>query len=341
MRCQTIIYIILCVVCLSGIFVTPVQAQDGLPGSPAFGYGVCLQIGGHQIETAVQIASNYGVDWLTIDFNWAKYWPDANSDPQWGELDRAMNAIGNTSIAAMVSIYNAPAWAMEAAGPSSAWTSELVLRLARRYPQHLLAFEIFPGANTVQGWGTTPNASAYVQLLHSVDNALRSAGQRQTTLATGLNPVEGAQPALGFLQSLYDAGLGTQIPIISLRIPSVVYPPSTSPDEVADYTLRFYEQVRQVMLANGHQNGLIWITRFEWGDGQSAETQSQAEWLQNAYIAMRKQLYIGTASFYCLNDASTATNLLNTDGSPTLTLNSLAELIASENGYHTSSSSDG
>jgi hypothetical protein len=86
---------------------------------------------------------------------------------------------------------------------------------------------------------------------------------------------------------------------------------------------------------------LIWLTRFEWGGGQSAETQSQAEWLQNAYIAMRKQLYIGVASFYCLNDTSTGTNLLNTDGSPTLTLNSLGELIASESGHHTSSSSDG
>lgn len=341
MRRQRLAIIFLSVISLSGIFSTPVQAQDGLPGSPAFGYGVCLQIGGYQIETAVQTASNYGIDWLTIDFNWAKYWPDANSDLQWSELDRAMNAIGNTTISVVVSIYNAPPWAMESSGPSSAWTSELALRLARRYPQHLLAFEIFPGANTAQGWGTTPNAAAYVQLLHNVDTALRSASHHQTILASGLTPIEGTQSALGFLQSLYDAGLGTQIPIISLRIPAVAHPPATSPDEVADYTLRFYEQVRQVMLANGHQNGLIWITRFEWAGEQSAETQSQAEWLQNAYIAMRRQLYIGAASFYCLNDASTATNLLNTDGSPTLTLNSLGELIASENGYHTSSSSDG
>ena len=131
MRRQTLVYIFLSVISLSGILATPAHAQDGLPGSPAFGYGVCLQISGHQIETAIQVASNYGIDWLTIDFNWAKYWPDANSDPQWDELDRAMNAISNTSIAVMVSIYNAPAWAMEASGPSSTWTSELALRLAR------------------------------------------------------------------------------------------------------------------------------------------------------------------------------------------------------------------
>jgi len=44
-------------------------AQDGLPGTPGFGYGACLDLEGHHIETAIHIADNYGLDWITIDLD--------------------------------------------------------------------------------------------------------------------------------------------------------------------------------------------------------------------------------------------------------------------------------
>ena len=341
MKPIALIYIALGSICLLGMLATPANAQDGLPGSPAFGYGVCLNIDGSQVEQAVQTASNYGIDWLTIDFNWAKYWPDVNVEPQWSDLDRTMNAVGNSSISVMIAINNAPTWASGVDGPSSSWTSELALRLVRRYPQHLLAIELFPGANTAQGWGSTPNAQAYANLYQDVDHALRSEGHPITVVAVGLNPAEGIPSALNYLQSIYDTGFGLTIPIISLRTPAIAYPPSTSPSEVAEYTLRFYEQARQVMLNNGHQNGLIWVTRFDWRSDQVTDAQSQANWLQNAYITMRPQLYIGMASFYCINETGAVSSLLNSDGSPTAVFNAFGELIASERGYHTASSSDG
>ena len=123
--------------------------------------------------------------------------------------------------------------------------------------------------------------------------------------------------------------------MVSLRLPALAHDPQTPPGEVGDHTLRFYEQARQVMLDNGHQSGLIWITRFDWQPGQVSDAGEGAIWLQQAYLTMRSQLYIGVASFYCLNDPSAPTTLLSADGETTSAFNALGELITAENNHLT------
>ncbi len=333
MRSRTLFYAFLGAIYLLGMATTPAMAQDGLPGSPNFGYGACLDIEGYHIETAVQIASNYGLDWLNIDFDWGRYWPNPDAQPDWGALDNAMEQIGKTNLAVMISVTNAPSWAFDSSGPSSNWTSELVLRLARRYPSNFLAFELFPPANTYQGWGASPNPEAYAALLQSVHNVMQNAGFSHTMIAAGIDPSDDIQTALDFLQYMYSAGVGAYIPVVSLHIPEIAYLPNTAPEEVNGHTLRFFEEARQIMLNNNHQNGLIWITRFEWSPAQVSQPEEQAQWIQYAYLTMRPQLYLGMASFYCLNDPSSATSLLAVDGTPTAAFNALGELIAYEGNY--------
>jgi len=313
---------------LAGV-ASPAQAHDGLPGSPGFGYGACLDLEGHNIESAIHIADKYGLDWITIDLDWAKYWPDPNSVPTWAALDRVMNQIAETNLAVMISITNAPTWAYESTEPSGAWTSELALGLARRYPEDILALEIFPAANT------SFDPAVYADILRSVHNSLANEGFDNTLVAAGIDPSAGKQEALDFLLALYNAGSASYSPVVSLRLPALAHDPKTSPGSVNDYTLRFYEETRQVMLDNGHQSGLIWITRFDWEPGGLANVNEQAIWLQQAYMTMRAQLYIGVASFYCLNDPASPTSLLSTEGEATPVFNALGGLIASENNHLT------
>jgi len=314
---------------------TTAKAQDGLPGEPGFGYGACLDLEGYHFETAIQIADQYGVDWLTIDFDWADYWPNADVSPNWEALDKVMEQIEDTQLAVMISITHPPDWALDSAGPNGAWTSELALRLARRYPGKLLALEIFPAANTPQGWSATPNPQAYADLLRMVHSKLANEGFHDTLIAAGIDPSSGKAEALDFLLDLYNAG-GTDLsPVISLRLPALEHNPITPPSAVSDHTLRFYEEARRVMLDNGHQNDLLWITRFDWSPGGSSDADEQAIWLQQAYLRMRSQLYIGVASFYCLNDPSTPVALLSADGKPTAAFDALGKLIAAENNHLT------
>ncbi|MBC8504994.1 MAG: hypothetical protein ISR58_14255 [Anaerolineales bacterium] len=316
-------------------FPSAVLAQDGLPGTPGFGFGACLDLEGPHLESAIRIADNYGLDWITIDFDWAKYWPKANNSPNWGTLDSVMHQIGGTNMAVMISITNAPAWALDSGGPNHEWTTDLALRLARRYPDDLLALEIFPAANTTHGWGKTPNPTAYAQLLKTIHNTLTNEGFNNTLIAAGIDPSAGKQEALDFLLALYNAGSALYSPVVSIRLPALSHDPKTNPNEVSDHTLRFYEEARQVMLENGHQNGLIWVTRFDWKQGGLSDTNEQAVWLQNAYLTMRSQLYIGVASFYCLNNAESSTALLSNTGKATPVLDALGGLIAAESNHLT------
>jgi hypothetical protein len=314
-------------------FPSTANAQDGLPGEPGFGYGACLDLEGHNLQTAIQTAYIYGLDWITIDFDWADYWPSVEATPNWGALDQAFGYIHDSDMAVMISITNAPGWAMDSNGPSEAWTSELVLRLARRYPENLLALEVFPAANTFHGWGTTPNPGAYTMLLKSVSTTLTDVGFEHPIVVAGIDPSAGKQEALAFLLDLYNAGSMMYSPVISLRLPALAYDPTTPPENVADHTLRFYEEARQVMIDNGHQNGLIWITRFDWEPGQTTDDNHRAIWLQQAYLTMRSQLYIGVASFYCLNDPHAPSALISPEGQATATFNALGEIIAAENNH--------
>jgi hypothetical protein len=313
-----------------GINPNSVMAEEGLPGSPDFGYGVCLDLEGDHIEPSIQVANSYGLDWITIDFDWERYWPSQDISPNWQTLDNVMAKIGPTDLAVMISITNAPDWAKTINGPDTAATANLSLNIVQRYPNNVLAIELFPSANTSFGWGAPPNAKAYAELLLGVQSTLAGNGFNQTLLATGIEPSSNPQAALNFLEDLYALGIASFSPVISLRLPRLSHPPETQPGDVSGYTLRFYEDVRQIMLAYGQQNDLIWITRFDWNPGSLHTTADQAAWLQHAFLTMRSQLYIGVASFYCLNDPSTSTSLISPDGSPTAVFNALGELIAAD-----------
>ena len=195
---------------LLAISPTSAKAEEGLPGSPDFGYGACLDLEGYHIETAIKIANNYGLDWLTIDFDWAYYWSNPDAPPQWDALDRVMAQIQSTNLAVMISITNAPHWAIDALGPNIDSTANLTLELVQRYPGNILAIELFPSANTFSGWGASPNPHAYAKLLEAVQFTLADHGFYQTIIAAGIDPSSNRDEALRFLQGLYDFTARTQ-----------------------------------------------------------------------------------------------------------------------------------
>lgn len=313
-----------------GITPKSVFAEDGLPGSPTFGYGACLDLEGYQLERSIEIASNYGLDWITIDLDWNLYQGKQDIPPDWTVLDRAMTKLSTTQLSVMISITNAPPWAMDANGPDIEKTTTFITELVRRYPQNLLAIELFPAANTLNGWGTSPNPYAYAELIKAVQFSLNNQGLKHTIIAAGLEPSTNQVQTLQYLEDLYSAEATAFLSIISLRLPSITYPPQTNPEDVNSNTIRFYENVRKIMLDNEHQNGLIWVTRFDWHPEYFTQLNAQSEWLQYAYMTMRSQLYIGTASFYCLNGSSSDTSLVSTDGEASIVFNALGELIAAD-----------
>ncbi len=283
-----------------------VRAASGMPDSPNFGYGARLDPGGAEVELAFKAAVGIGLDWIGIDFDWARHWPDPSTPPDLRALDQGMALTQSYHLNVSLAITHPPDWAIAADGPDARLTAELVLLLAQRYAEVLRTIELLPEANTRAGWGAPPNPRLYAALFQTVQTALQSAGSTVVLVAAGLVPAPSTPTAdhmddLLFLKELYQAGAASFIPIISLRLNQVqgeaIHPPQTGLS-----TLRHYEEVRQEMLRNHHANGLIWITAFTWPQQIPQDSYTEIiRWLDQALRLMKSQLYIGVAFYYGLN----------------------------------------
>ena len=284
--------------------VEAVQAAAGQPGTFQFGYGAHLSLQDPALNTVLQVIEKTGFDWIAVDYDWASHWPQRELTPQWEQLDALMLFAQEHGIAVMLSVTNPPSWALKESGPAPRKTANLVVNLLKRYPYSLGAVELFPGPNTVQGWGANPNPADYVQILRYTREALQANALSVEIVVGGLVPLPegeaapGDMPDLDFLRGLYQAQALEYTPVIGVRLPTLAGQPSQSPSTSSgNVVLRHYEQVRQVMLDNGHKNGLIWITGFSWPSELSNAQEQQTQWLQDAYLWISSQLYVGTAFF--------------------------------------------
>jgi hypothetical protein len=320
------------------------EAASGLPETLEFGVGARLDPDGPHLLPAINVAAGIGMDWIAINFEWERMWKNPEELPDLTDINQLVSAARQANLNVMISILNAPGWASGQNGPDPDKTADLVTYLGSQYPENLLAIELFPYANTVTGWGASPNPSAYLSLLIKSQAALKAAGLEIVLVAGGLTPLgpehsNSDMDDLVFLEGIYKNGGASYLPIISLRLENITGEPMYFPTDVETRFLRRYEEVRRVMLQHQHQKGLIWITGFSWpkiaiqpSDVIYLKSEEQTAWLNKAYRLMRAQLYIGAIFFTQLNPSAGGSNSLQpslvlTDGSLHPACESLGKLI--------------
>lgn len=318
LRCmKTLVFLLLVV--LAARLATPAGAAKGVPGSPAFGYGVAIYPDAPLFDEALALLNVMQPDWIYVPVSWAAMMHAEGSQPDYSAIDQVMAAAAQRDIAVAVSISDAPAWAMSARGPAPQHAARLAVGLVQRYPDTMLALELFPRANLQAGWGSAPDPQAYVAVFQAVRAGLDGAKLDVLLVAGGLQPLAQDQaaldPALGlddlvFLQGLYTAGGSAVMPVISMQYADVNNDLLASPFDTPGLLFRHYERVRALMLANGHEAGQIWVTGFHIPSGQLGEprldpnsVEQQKTWLQQGYAQLYAQLYIGTAVLESLNPA--------------------------------------
>ena len=291
-----------------------VQAVRGIPGSAEFGYGARVNLSGPQFEQALQLAASLRLDWLTIDLSWAELMPDPTTPVDFTRLDLAMKAAAQNQTSVLYSITQTPTWALNEQGPNPNLVTVLIQMLAARYPGCFQAVELFPGANTVAGWGTSPDPLAYWNVFSTVKSKLNENGIAIELIAGGLeitnDQLAGSMNELVFLRGLYQAGAINNLPVISLRFSNITGQPSDAFMDAETRVLRRYESVRQVMVDYNQGNSLLWITRLSVPDGtinpgeiSTKDPAQQSTWLTQAAAQLRTQLYIGMVVFGDLNAA--------------------------------------
>ncbi len=264
-------------------------AAPGTPQSLEFGHGARIEINDPRVEASLRLAAQNSLDWVALDFDWEANQPAPEAWNETSSFSNALRLARSLGLETLVSIKNPPAWALTSTGPDVEQTAKLVLKLSRG-DSPPSAIELFPAANTRAGWYATPNASAYAHLFESIRARLEAENLKTYLAAGGLSNLLSSPEDVrdvDFLGQLYAAGLHPAI--LSVRLESVTVDPLAPP---APDTLRHYEEIRAVMTANGHSDGLLWIT----GLSLPAETE-QAPWLEQAYPMMKSQLYLG-AVFY-------------------------------------------
>jgi hypothetical protein len=271
-----------------------VFASKGTPNSATFGYGAAVNLQENQPEQAVQLAKQIALDWLTLPVSWQEIQPNSTSSPDWSSIQSVIHEAAKNQISIMIQIKDAPAWAISSTGPDPQKTADFVEALAAQFWPSIQAVEIFPGANTVLGWGTKPDAAAYIQVIKSVKERLIQKNCSLYLVAGGINLLSTSDtPAKDFLSELYASGLSGVTDILSLQIQ---IDPDFQNKERGNRTaiLQWMEEIHQIMLDNGHTNGVIWITQLE---GPSGTITLSGQEILDLCRQIRSRLYIGTLFF--------------------------------------------
>ena len=289
------------------------QAQaSGLPDSAQFGYGTTLNTATLNIPQAIGAAKTIGLDWVSIEVNWAQAWPDQSQPIDLSAIKAVVQNADSKEINLLVSITTPPAWAMTAEGPSLPHLLVFLNTLQQSFPEQIVAVELFPGANQAQKWGAPSNPSAYAQMIGQAQQAMDefkvNTGASKAWVIASITPL--AAPAAGdmtdleFLRAMYIAAPDVQLPVIGIHFATLQGDIATSADQNC-LCLRHYEQVRQIMLDYQRRRDMIWITSFQWPEN-ILDAEIQAEWTYQAYEHLLAQPFIGAAFFNTLYTASAA-----------------------------------
>ncbi|MHB8194253.1 MAG: hypothetical protein ACYDGL_13375 [Bellilinea sp.] len=317
-------WVLVCVFLISLLPSQTAQAARGVPGSPDLGYGAWLNLSGKYFDQGLSLLPDLNLDWVAIEVDWAEMTGTSKVTLNTSRLDLAVSAAVASNTAVMLSLTNPPEWDITDAGPDAAATAELIRKLWQKYGEKITAVELFPGANTSQGWKANPNPADYAELFLSVDSQLVQAGSSILLIAGGLRPLSSSSPGtdwndLDFLRGLYAAGAKDWMPVLSIQFSQLTGSPLQT-SSGSGTILRHYEAIRQVMLDFDHANSLLWVTRINAPDGtiipddkQYSNRQHQTEWLQQALIQVRSQLYMGVVIAHNLNPAESNHSIYGRD----------------------------
>lgn len=313
-----------CVLIISLVFPVSASAARGTPESLEFAHGIRVDVNGQHVEASLRLAAEMKLDWLALDFDWATIWPNISKWDDTSHFASMMTLAQQLNLNVLVSVKNAPIWASTPQGPDAGFSAALVSELTQRYP-NLLAVELYPQANTHAGWGSAPNPVVYANLLKVVQARLDSENRKVYLIAGGLSNTLAAADDMtdvSFLQGLYDTG--ARPAIISLQFSAL----SGSPlDEPAVSSLRHYEQIRSVMTANGHTDGLLWISCLDFPQTLGA-AQAQNEWLLQASEQIKSQLYMGAVYYGSFNPPAGETNNTNRLIRPDLSMHPFIQTLS-------------
>jgi hypothetical protein len=303
-----------------------------------FGMRMELTTSGNS-EALLNAAQIMKTDWVAQDIKWKDVEPEPGQY-QWAELDQLLLDARPYGFHILFSVSGAPDWARPPAadltfdGPPADYAhfARFMSSLAGRYAGVAGAYEIWPEANLASRWSTPEGLSPerYTDLLRQAAEAVRAADPSAIVVSGGLAPT-GANDGINaiddlvYYQRMYTAGAANYFDALGVRVdgfnnapgdaPGYSSVPSTTYKGHTSFYFRHYEDVHNVMIANGDTVTPMWITSAGWAStdqplagmeyAADINEDQQAEYLVEALAQAQSQPYLGVIIINNFNFATT------------------------------------
>jgi hypothetical protein len=237
----------------------------------------------------IGLTEGTGVGWVKIQVNWAFLQPNGPSDfgPELQLFERQIEAVARPGFNVLLSIAKAPLWArsdQREAGPPDdpqALANFITLLMQSKVGPVTDAIEVWNEPNLAREWRGTYefSGSGYMQLFRPAYDAIRAYSPSITVVTAGLAPTS-TQAGISiddreYLNQMYGAGLGNYRDIAvgihpygwgnspDLRCCDTI--PGRGWDENPHFFfLDNLDEMRQIMVDNGHGDLRMWVTEFGW-----------------------------------------------------------------------------
>jgi len=277
-------------------------------------------------EALLNAAQIMKTDWVAQDVKWKDVEPQPGQY-RWAELDQLLLDARPYGFHILFSVSGAPDWARPPAadltldGPpvDYAHFTRFISALAGRYAGVVGAYEIWPESNLSSRWSTPDGLSPerYTELLRQAAEAVRAADPAALVVSGGLAPT-GANDGVNaiddlvYYQRMYTAGAANYFDALGVRVDGFNNAPGDTPAYSTvlsathkghtSFYFRHYEDVRNVMVANGGADADMWITSAGWASSEGPiagleyaadiNEQQQAEFLVEALVQAQSQPYL-------------------------------------------------
>ncbi len=291
-----------------------------------------------------------GFGWVKFQMAWKDVEP-IQGDYRWARWDEVIGAYAEKGIYVMLSIVKAPDWArpvdddknVEGLPADPATYAEFVARVANRYRGQVQAIEVWDEQNMWYKAGGVGriDAKTYVALLQQAYQAIKAANEDTIVVSGAMAPAVSVTDAtngalalddIDYLQRMYANGFKGYFDVLGAYAPGNNCPAladwRTFEDESASFRgpvetrhhswcfLGPLEAYREVMLANGDGDKVIWVTQFGWAVADSPVPgyeyaadntyKEQAQWIVEAYRWAADHAWIGPMFLWNLDYGLTA-----------------------------------
>ncbi|MGC8878359.1 MAG: beta-galactosidase [Anaerolineae bacterium] len=317
----------------------PKQAPAPSAGAPnRFAYAIQVDPDGASREVVEHI-KQLGIKWVKFQLSWEDIEP-GQGQYNWGAWDQIMLTYHQAGFYILLSVVKAPDWARPAntdfsqeGPPADPKTFARFLgEMLQRYRTGVQAIEVWNEQNLAREGGGAPMPPAeYVALLSAAYRTIKLVDPSVIVVSGAPTPAGDVPGAaiddIRYLEQMYAAGLKNVSDAIGVHPSGYNCPADADWQTVSDPTARFrgpfenrhhswcfrgtMEGYRNVMVANGDADKLLWPTEFGWAVANppppnyeyAADNtyEEQAQWIVSAYQQAQAWGWVGPMFLWNLN----------------------------------------